>query len=371
MNFLNHLGKICQDCKKPCRNSDFFITCRINQNLSMMKKLILFLGIMISFNSCQNAGNKTGSGDDESVVCSFEFYSDEASLLIDSTVAVEELAKGFRWAEGPVWLEEINALLFSDVPDNKMYKWSEKDGLSVFLDPSGFTPNSENETGDGSNGLAIDGEGDLVICQHGNRQLAMLKSGLKNPASDFISLTNNYYGKKFNSPNDLAIKSNGDIYFTDPPYGLRDEKEREIEFNGVYLLKSNGDVILLIDSLSRPNGIAFSPDEKTLYVANSDPNKAVWYSYLIDESGMLQKPAVFFDATQSAKTAKGLPDGLKVHSNGTIFATGPGGVFIFTPEAKLAGMIKTSKPTANLAFDKEEKFLYLTTTDRLLRVKMK
>ena len=323
--------------------------------------MLLYIGI---FTSCKTT-------DDKPFTASIEIFSNEADSLIDSTTIVEELARGFSWAEGPVWVNEINALIFSDVPENKIHKWTEKEGLKLFLSPSGFTDSSSAEKQEGSNGLAIDAEGDLVLCQHGDRRLAILKSGFHNPVSEFITLTDNFEQKKYNSPNDLAIKSNGDIYFTDPPYGLKDEINREIKYNGVYRLKPNGEVDLLVDTITMPNGIALSPDEKTLYIANSDPSKAMWYSFKLDSTGKLTDPSIFFDARSLTKTNVGLPDGLKVHKNGTVFATGPGGVFILSPSGKQLGIIRTGKATANIAFDTDYKYLYLTTTDRLLRVKLK
>jgi gluconolactonase len=333
-----------------------------------MKKRIFGIFLIIT---ALAACNEKKVVSDVPVTSFIEIIDTAANQLIDSSAVIEVLAKGFTWAEGPVWVPELNALLFSDVPENKIYKWTEKDSLSVFLTPSGFTGSSELKNEEGSNGLSLDSEGDLVLCQHGDRRIASLKSGLKNPVGEYITLADKYNGKKFNSPNDMAIKNNGDIYFTDPPYGLKDEKKREIKFNGVYKVSQNGEVVLLADSLSFPNGLAFSPDEKTIYIGNSDPKKAVWYSYELDEKGRFTKPSIFFDATSYIKNVPGLPDGLKVHKSGVIFGTGPGGIFIISPQGKLLAIIHTSKATANCAFDSDQKYLYMTTTDRLMRVKLK
>ncbi len=349
-----------------------------------MKKLIfgIFL-IYTAMTACNNGDDQSNKTTDSSTVSekkvlpdipvatSIEVMAAEALKLIDSTAKVEELGKGFSWAEGPVWVADLNALLFSDVPENKIYKWSEKDGLSVFLSPSGFTDTTKVKKGDGSNGLALDAEGDLVLCQHGDRRISSLKSGLQNPSANYIALADNYLGKKFNSPNDLAIKRNGDIYFTDPPFGLKNENDREIKFNGVYKVNQNGEVTKLTDTITMPNGIAFSPDEKTIYICNSDPKKLYIYSFQTDAKGEFSKPQIFFDATPYAKNGPGSPDGMKVSKNGNIFATSPGGVFIISPKGKVLGIIHTSKSTANLAFDADQKYLYMTTTDRLLRVKLK
>jgi len=348
----------------------------------MKNVFYLLLFIIFAVYACDSSGNQSDNTDstalgekevmeDIPVTTSIEILSIEALELIDSTSVVEELGKGFLWAEGPVWVESINALLFTDVPENTIYKWSEKDGLSVFLTPSGFTDTSNVEKGDGANGLMLDSEGDLLLCQHGDRRIASLKSGMENPKAEFITLVDKIDGKRFNSPNDLVIKSNGDIYFTDPPYGIKDEKDKELSYNGVYKLSQNGEVSLMVDSITRPNGIVLSLDEKTIYVNNSDPDKVFIYSYTLDSKGNFTKPSIFFDATEYTKSGKGLPDGIKTHKSGNLFATGPGGVLIISPKGKLLGIIRTSKSTANCAFDKDYKYLYLTTTDRLLRVKLK
>ena len=348
-----------------------------------MKKSFLFvLTGMIVIQACggnrdENNENKDtiAAGEivkDVPVTTSIEINASQAGNLLDTTAVVEELGKGFIWSEGPVWVDALDALLFSDVPANKIYKWSEKDGLTVFLEPSGKTNPNDSASLEGSNGLSLDSEGDLILCQHGDRRIASLTSGVENPQSSFITMAGNFDGKKFNSPNDLAIKSNGDIYFTDPSYGLKDKSKREIDFHGVYKLTPGGVVSLLLDSLSWPNGIAFSPDEKTLYLANSDKDKAVWYNYKIDANGKLKDGKILYDATKASKNGEvGLPDGMKVHKDGTIFATGPGGIYLISPKGEKLGRIKTSKATANCAFDKDQKYLYMTTTDRLLRLKLK
>ncbi len=294
----------------------------------------------------------------------------EAEKIIDKNATVEVIAEGFSWAEGPVWVNDLNAVLFSDVPENKIYKWTLDDSLSVFLEPSGYTGDTANFES-GSNGLMLDGSGRLILCQHGDRRIASLNTDLKTPSSLFTTLADNYKAKKFNSPNDLHIKSNGDIYFTDPPYGLPNDSAREIEFNGVYKVNDIGEVTLLVDSLTRPNGIALSLDEKTAYVANSDPEKVVWYRYKLDSLGNFTDGSLFFDATHLSLTEKGLPDGLKIHKSGNIFATGPGGVLIITPEGKHIATIRTGAKAANCAFDTEQKTLYITATDMLMRVALK
>ncbi len=335
--------------------------------LTNMKSLKLSFLLSVLFLFACNTSKKTNNQVQTSALV--VILEPEAEKIIDKNATVEVLAEGFTWSEGPVWVDELNAVLFSDVPENKIYKWTLDDSLSVFLEPSGYT--GSNKSGSGSNGLMLDASGKLILCQHGDRRLAMLNAGLTTPSSLFVTIADRFDNKKFNSPNDLHIKSNGDIYFTDPPYGLPNDSAREIEFNGVYKVNDIGEVTLLVDSLTRPNGIALSLDEKTAYVANSDPEKTVWYTYKLDSLGNFTDARLFYDATYLSNTEKGKPDGLKVHKSGNIFATGPGGVLIFTPEARHIATIRTGAKAANCAFDTEQKYLYITATDMLMRVALK
>ena len=298
---------------------------------------------------------------------------DRLEDIVGESQSIEVLAEGFDWTEGPLWVEDGGYLLFSDIPPNRVYKWKEGEGVSIYLEPSGYTGETPRGGEPGANGLLLDSEGRLVLCQHGDQQIGLMNAPLSAPKSDFITQVDNYQGKRLNSPNDAAFNSRGQLYFTDPPYGLEKQMEdpkKEIPFQGVYMLK-NGTAELLTQDLSRPNGIAFSPDEKVLYVANSDPDKAIWMRYELDEEGKIETGSVFYDATSKVATSKGLPDGLKVNSEGIIFATGPGGVFIFSPTAELLGMIETGEATSNVALDTDEKTLYITADMYLLRVLLK
>jgi gluconolactonase len=296
-------------------------------------------------------------------------------LVTDKTgELVEIIAEGFEWTEGPLWLEKENKLIFSDIPNNSIFEWTKKGGIKLYLKPAGYTGATKRGGETGSNGLLLSLKNELVLCQHGDRRVAKMNAPLSNPKADFETITGSYNGKKLNSPNDAVFHKNGDLYFTDPPYGLEfnmEDKSKEIDFQGVYKVDKNGKVTLLTKDLSRPNGIAFSPDYKKLYVANSDPEKAIWMVYDIDEYGLLKNEKVFFDATDLTKTLKGLPDGMKVHKNGWIFATGPGGVLIFTPEGEHLGTIMTNEATANCAFNADYSELFITADDYLLRVKLK
>lgn len=295
--------------------------------------------------------------------------------LIDNDARIEVLDEGYVWSEGPVWVESEKMLLFSDVPRNTIYKWTEEKGTEVYLMPSGYTgetPSASREPG--SNGLTLDPEGRLVLCQHGDRRIARMDAPLDSPLPRFVTLADAFDNKKLNSPNDAVYRSNGDLFFTDPPYGLpqqENDSTKEIPFQGVYKVSPDGTVSLLVDSLTRPNGIAFTPDEKTLIVANSDPAKAVWYAFDIDEHDTIINSRVLYDVTENTKTEPGLPDGLKIDKNGRIFATGPGGIWIFDPKGKLIGKIKLPDATANCALADDQTTLYITSHRRLLRLKMR
>lgn len=287
--------------------------------------------------------------------------------LIAPDAQIEKLAEGFKWAEGPVWYRRENCLLFSDVPRNTVYKWKEGSfEAAEFLKPSGYTGKIPRTGEPGSNGLTVDSHGALVLCQHGDRRVARLETNRQ-----LTPLAEHYKWRRFNSPNDLVYKSNGDLYFTDPPYGLEgnnDDPKKELMFNGVYRLAKDGTVTLLTGELSRPNGIAFSPDEKTLYVANSDPQKAIWMAFDVKPDGTINNGRVFFNATAAVATKKGLPDGMKVDAAGNIFATGPGGVYIFTSDGRHLGTIDTGEPTANCGWGGNGTVLYITANDKLCRI---
>ena len=290
------------------------------------------------------------------------------NALVPAGTPIEQLAEGFEWAEGPVWRVSGSYLLFSDVPANTIYQWSEAEGLHVFLRPSGYDGMEPPGAELGTNGLAFDGEGRLLMADHGNRRIARLDETLytKEP------LAERYDGHRFNSPNDLAVHSSGAVYFTDPPYGLRgqdDDPAKEIPFNGVYRLAPDGTVTLLTDELTRPNGVILSPDEQTLYVANSDPAHAVWMAYDVQADGSIGNGRVFYDATSLVgETHPGLPDGMAMGQAGHLFATGPGGVLVFSPEGELLGTITANQATANCTFGDDGTSLYLTSDGYLLRV---
>jgi gluconolactonase len=291
--------------------------------------------------------------------------------LLDKDAQIEVLADGFKWSEGPVWIKNGNYLIFSDVPANTIFKWKDGEGISPFLKPSGYTGRGTYSREPGSNGLTVSLDGQIIACEHGDRRVSIMPT----EGGGKKTLADNHQGKRFNSPNDVVQKSNGDVYFTDPPYGLpKQEKDstRETGIFGVYRIAKNGVVTLLINDLTRPNGLAFSPDESILYVAQSDPDRAYIMSYPVLKNGILGKGKIFFDATPMSKQGmRGLPDGLKIDDKGNLFTTGPSGVLIISPQGKLLGRIETGQPTANCGWGDDGSTLYITANMYLCRIKTK
>ena len=281
---------------------------------------------------------------------------------------IEKLAEGFRWSEGPVWRAKEADLVFSDVPANIAYRWREGKGVEVFLPSSGNTGVGADPAGEGANGLTVDAQGRLVLCQHGDRRISRLAVD----GHGFETLVERYDGKRFNSPNDLCFDRAGNLFFTDPPYGLG-KGVNEQGFNGVYRRAIDGTVTLLHRALDRPNGIALSPDQKTLYVANSGDRpgmRTYLMAYALQPDGAADAGRVLFDAEPlRAKRGGGLMDGLKVDARGNLWATGPGGVLILSPEGKHLGTILTGTATANCGFGGPDgSTLYITANNMLLRV---
>jgi gluconolactonase len=312
-------------------------------------------------------------GKKEKLTGTIERIDPAFDALVDSDAKVEVIAEGFDWSEGPLWLPSANMLIFSDVPKNTIYKWTPEKGKEIYLIPSGYMGNIPRGGEMGSNGLALTNEGKLAMAQHGDRRVALMNAPLDAPAPNFVSLGDNYEGKKFNSPNDLVFNDKGDVFFTDPPYGLPNQEKdstRETPFQGVYKA-SQGKVTLITDSITRPNGIAFLPGYKTLIVANSDPAKAIWYAYDIFENDSVANARIFYDATAEAKKEKGVPDGFKIDSQGNVFASGPGGLWIMNKDGKVLGKIKLSEATSNCALSPDEKTLYVTCDMYVARIKLR
>lgn len=294
--------------------------------------------------------------------------------IISPGSKAEIIADGFEWSEGPLWIEKHNMLLFSDVPTNTVYKWTEEKGKEIYLKPSGFTGTVSESKEPGSNGLILDNEGNLVLCQHGDRRMAKMDAPLDKPAANFITLADKYDGKRFSSPNDAVFNKAGELFFTDPPYGLPsqgdNDPQKEISFNGVYKVKKDGAVILLVDSITRPNGIAFFPGEQKLIVACSDPEKPNWYVYDV-KGDSLTNGKIFYSNADRDKSLPGLPDGLKIDKNGNVFASGPGGINIFNSGGKKLGLLKLENSASNCALSPDEKTLYITNDMYVLKFKMR
>jgi gluconolactonase len=303
-----------------------------------------------------------------------ERYDSAINKIIAPDAKAEIIAEGFNWSEGPLWVEKYHMLLVSDVPMNTVYKWTEAIGKEVYLRPSGYTESKPRGGEIGSNGLLLDKKGNLVLCQDGNKRIARMDAPLSSPQPKFVSLADDYKGKHFSSPNDAAINSKGEIFFTDPPYGLPtrsdNDPEKETPWNGVYKIKRNGEVILLIDSLTRPNGIAFFPGEKKLLIANSDPKKPNWYVYDVDGDKLINGK-IFYTAAGYDRRLQGLPDGLKIDRKGNVYAAGPGGIYFFNKEGKLLGKLLAPLATSNCSLSADEKTLYITNSMQVLRFKMR
>ena len=310
------------------------------------------------------------------IIGSIDRIDPALDTIVDVDAKAEVIAEGFEWSEGPLWVESEQMLLFSDVPKNTVYKWTEENGTEIYLQPSGYTtaaPSNRKEPG--SNGLLLDHSGNLVLCQHGDRQVAKMDAPLDRPEAKFVTIAGNYDGKRFSSPNDAVYSGAGELFFTDPPYGLPrqsdDDPAKEIPFNGVYRVAPSGKVSLVIDSLTRPNGLAFFPGETKLLVANSDPEKPNWYLIDIGPDGTRTPARIFYSTAHEREGLNGLPDGLKIDKNGTVFASGPGGVWIFNSEGKVLGKIVLEESVSNVALSADEKTLYITNDTYVLRVKLR
>ncbi len=291
----------------------------------------------------------------------------ELNEIVGRACVVERIATGFQFTEGPVWTRD-GALLFSDIPANTIYRWTADAGAAVFRQGSGWDGgDSIVGTMLGSNGLTLDAERRLCVCEHGRRRISRIESD-----GSIAVLADRWKTRRLNSPNDLVWKSDGTLYFTDPPYGLpgRDgDPAKEIPFSGVYRLR-DGVVDLLHREMSRPNGIAFSPDERCLYVSNSDPTQRLWKRFEVREDGTLDDGEIFFDAT--ANREEGNPDGLKVDVTGNLYCTGPGGIWIFTPTGRHLGTLQLPEIPANCCWGGDDaRTLYVTARTSVYRINLK
>jgi gluconolactonase len=288
--------------------------------------------------------------------------------LLPEGVVLEKVVDGMDWTEGPLWDGRERSLLFSDVPRNTVLRWKEGSGVVPFFSPSGYTgrePFRGREPG--SNGLVFDREGRLVLCQHGDRRIVRREADGR-----FTVLADRYEGSRLNSPNDLVFRSNGELYFTDPPFGLPGSFEdpgKELPFQGVYRLTPDGRLTALVTDLGAPNGIGFSPDEKTLYVSNAQHQNPVWMAYEVRPDGSLGPGRRFAEARAWVRPEEGVPDGLKLDRYGNVFAAGPGGVHVFTPDGTRLGRIETGVKTGNLAWGEDGSVLFIAANHWILRLR--
>ena len=345
-----------------------------------MNKLIILIAVIICFSSCaDNTGEtvETVSKDSVSglaVGTTIEILDAEALSIIDSAAKIENLAEGYEWTEGPLYIADGDYIIFSDVPVNKIFKWKEGEGASLYLDSSGYSGRNTPKKEPGSNGLLLDNKGNLVLCQHGYRRVARMDAPVNAPKPVYTSLADNYKGKKLNSPNDAVFHSNGDLYFTDPPYGLDEGNEdtaKQQPHHGVYRVTPNGKTDLVTGEYDYPNGIALTPDEHFLIVAHSGGSNTGWMKYELNEKGLISNKSVFYKVSEEEKKLPGAPDGFKINKKGYVFASAPGGIWIFNPAGKIIAKIYTGQATSNCAFDKDEHALYMTCDAYLYRVKLK
>ncbi|MFC7292309.1 SMP-30/gluconolactonase/LRE family protein [Hirschia litorea] len=300
---------------------------------------------------------------------SFDIYDPRFADYISPSATAEILSEGHQWIEGPTWDKKRNTLYFTDVPQNTAYAWNSLDGVKVFLKPSGADLTADDGFREpGANGLLYLDDDTLLICNHGKRALERmdLSTGKRS------ILASQYEGKKFNSPNDVIYASSGDMFFTDPPYGLtgiNDSPLKEMKFNGVYLRSKNGTIRRLLSDMTFPNGIVLSPDETFVFVSQSDPNKPIIRRVKLNHQNQVVGDEVWFDASSyQSDNSPGLPDGMVVAHDGALFTTGPGGVFVLSPDGEVLGRINTGKATANCTFGETGSTLFITAGDTLLKL---
>ena len=287
--------------------------------------------------------------------------------IFGAALRSEVLFGGMEWSEGPLVLPD-GTVICSDVPRNHVRRWT-GDGSEVWLENSGDVADDYSRE-PGSNGLFVSGDGTLYLAQHGSRRIGRMTAPLEAPAPRYEVVAERFEGKRFNSPNDLVVASDGSILFTDPPYGLPQGVASEIGYFGVYRVDPRGQVKLLTREYERPNGIGLSPDERTLYIGNSHAERPIVTSTPINDDWTLGQPAILIDGSATVNKEPGYPDGLTVARSGLIFATAPGGVWVVEPDGRLIAKVKSNGPVSNVELDPTEEWLYLTNDDRLLRVKL-
>jgi gluconolactonase len=295
-------------------------------------------------------------------------------IAADSQIEIlaPEAGQEFGWAEGPVWVRGLNSLLFSDLAADTIYQWNETSGIGIYLQPSGHPVDGSGLAWRGSNGLSVDAQGNLLLAQQSNRTLSRMLANINKPAPEFEVLVERYQGKRINSPNDLVLHSSGDIYFTDPPYGLsgfEDSPDIELDFFGVFRLTQSGRLIAIDKTLVKPNGIALSTDQQTLFVSNSASDNPQIVAIDLDAEGNAKSSRLFFDAGSLVSDGPGSTDGMTMHPSDFLFISIPNGLGILSPQGELLGKIALGQIT-NMAFDDSFEYLYITAPQQLLRLKI-
>jgi gluconolactonase len=351
-----------------------------NRSLSLFAIALALLLVLPVADRNAAAGSESATpaaGASESTPLHVDRLDPAIDRIIPAGATLERIATGFTWVEGPVW--DQRSLFFADIPSNSIRRWTPGQGVSIFLQPSGYKGSDAYGREPGSNGMTLDARLRLTVAGHAQRDVWRFES--LDPHGPITILADTYQGKRLNSPNDLVYKSDGSLYFTDPPYGLPtqhdDDPNKQLKINGVYRIPhaldhkpgappDNAHVQLLVKDLTRPNGIAFSPGEKYLYVNNSEPKK-IWMRYTVKPDGMLADPKLLYDATSDPRP--GAPDGMKVDVQGNIYSAGPGGVWIFSPEGKPLGTIAMPERTANMTFaGPDRKTLYIAASSSIYRI---
>jgi gluconolactonase len=333
----------------------------------MLRIFALVLAAVVLFDHVALAEEKTSPKPGK-----IERLDPAVNKLLPTDAKLEAIGEGYVWCEGPAWVRDGNFLLWSDIPNNAIMRWDATGGSRLYLKPAGYTGDTKRGGESGSNGLVVDRKGRLILCQHGDRRVARLDSSLKDPHPKFVTLADGYDGKRFNSPNDAVVDSRNGIYFTDPPYGLEkgmDDPKKELSFQGVYRISPEGKLTLVTKELERPNGIALSPDEKTLYLSNTLDERPVIMAYPLNPDGTIGHGKVFFNAAGIIKSRGGACDGMTVDTKGNVWASIPGGVAIFTPEGKQLGYIPVGDLTANVEFGEDGSTLFVCANHRVLKIK--
>ena len=347
---------------------------------------LLIAAVVVAASACVAGAGYAGAGNATAgILSSAPLQVDRldaaaAARIIPTNAKLERVTDGFKWTEGPVWVK--GSLYFAEIPSNTIRHWVPGQGTSIFLQPSGYLgTGSYGGPESGSNGMTLDAQGRLTVAGHAQRDVYRLES--LDAKTQKTILADSYQGKKLNSPNDLVYRSDGSLYFTDPPYGLRSQKdtdpEKQLKVNGVYRIPhaleqkpgaqpDRAALQLLVSDLTRPNGIAFSPDERYLYVDNSEPKK-FWMRYTVEPDGKLTDAKMLYDVTSDKRV--GAPDGMKVDVEGNIYSAGPGGIWILSPEGKPLATIVVPERTGNVAWGvPDRKTLYIAASSSIYRVRL-